>query len=481
MRRLPRARTAALAWLALLALPIACDPKPGVAGAGQASAAASSSAVPHGSASAGGAERAASGSAAPGPAALPPLNVLLITVDALRADGPWLGYPRDSAPKISALAKQSVVYSHAYALSSYTSMSLAGLMSGRYPSELPRDGRATSSFLPEAEFLAERAQAAGVYTLGVHGHVYFLGATGINQGFDAWRVFPRIVLSPAREGAVVDPKLTDMLIDELSAHARQQETAKAKQRFFAWVHYMDPHFSYVRHADQQPFRGSPYAAGAAPVPPGVALSEVGQSLRNQYDGEVRHTDAQIGRLLDYIDAQPWAQQTAIVLTADHGEAFGEHKSYFEHGFLLYDVTTRVPLMFRVPGVAPRRVDARRSHLDLARTLLELMAVQPSKAMRGQSLLPEVRGLSAPQPRDVVIDMPYTDQSPRRRALIHGDKKLIVTETEKQPLLFDLKADPGEQHDLGADPSATAPLVKRMHELDQAAPDFAAPRISARQY
>lgn len=414
-------------------------------------------------------------------APLPPLNVLLITVDALRADGPWIGYPRDSAPRITAFAKQSVVYSHAYALSSYTSMSLAGLMSGRYPSEVPRDGRATSSFLPEADFLAERAQAAGLHTFGVHGHVYFLGATGINQGFAAWKVFPRIVLSPAREGAVVDPKLTDMLIEELSEHAKKQASATTKQRFFGWVHFMDPHFSYVRHADQEAFKGSPYAEDATPVPPGVPLSKVGQSLRNQYDGEVRHTDTQIGRLLDYIDAQPWAKHTAIVLSADHGEAFGEHKSYFEHGFLLYDVTTRVPLMFRIPGVAPRRIDTRRSHIDVARTLLELMQVQAAESMRGQSLVPELRGVQAPAQRDIVIDMPYTDQSPRRRALIHGDKKLIVTETEKQPLLFDLKADPGEQKDLAADADAVAPLVKRMGELDQAAPDFAAPRISARQY
>ncbi|MGE3672084.1 MAG: sulfatase, partial [Polyangiaceae bacterium] len=272
------------------------------------------------------------------PAALPPLNVLLISIDALRADGPWIGYPRNTAPNITRFSNQSVLYSHAYALSSYTSMSLGGLMAGRYPSELPRDGRATSSFLPEADFIAEHIHEAGLFSIGVHGHVYFLGDTGINQGFDDWKVFPRIVMNPAREGAVVDPKLADMLIEELGTHAKD----KPDQRFFAWVHFMDPHFSYVRHPEQEPFKGDPYA-GAEPIPPGTKLSDVGQGLRNQYDGEVLHTDAQIGRLLEYIDTQPWSKQTAIVLTADHGEAFGEHKSYFEHGFLLYDVTTRVPL------------------------------------------------------------------------------------------------------------------------------------------
>lgn len=411
------------------------------------------------------------------PAPLPPLNVLLISVDALRADGPWIGYPRNTAPNITRFAKQSVLYSHAYALSSYTSMSLGGLMASRYPSELPRDGRATSSFLPEAEFLAERVQNAGLFTLGVHGHVYFLGDTGINQGFETWKVFPRIVLNPAREGAVVDPKLAEMLIDELGAHAKR----KPDQRFFAWVHFMDPHFSYVRHAGQEPFRGSPYADGVSPVPPGTKLGEVGQTLRNQYDGEVLHTDTQVGKLLDFVDKQPWGKRTAVVLTADHGEAFGEHKSYFEHGFLLYDVTTRVPLMLRVPGVQPQRLDTRRSHVDLAPTLYELLGVKPPKGLRGTSLVPELRGLEKPPQRDIVIDMPYTDQSPRRRALIHGDLKLIVTETEKQPLLFDLSADPGEQHDLAGNEQRLTPMLERYERLQQATPDFEAPRISRRQY
>src|SRR5690349_8092759 len=92
-------------------------------------------------------------------------NVLLVSIDALRSDMPWNGYPRPVAPKLEAFAKQSVVYTHAYALSSYTSMSLGGLMSGRYPSELPRNGLATSTFGEEATFLAEVLKSAGVRTI----------------------------------------------------------------------------------------------------------------------------------------------------------------------------------------------------------------------------------------------------------------------------------------------------------------------------
>ena len=410
--------------------------------------------------------------------AAPDLNLLLITVDALRADMPWVGYPRPIATNLTALAKDSVVYTRAYALSSYTSMSLGGLMAGRYPLELPRDGRATSRFFDDALFFAELLAPAKVRTLGMHAHVYFMGDTGIRQGFEEWRMVPRILLSPAREGFITDDKLADLAISALDEHATQHPS----RRFFAWAHFMDPHFDYARHPEQPRFRGEPTAPdGGVPVPPGVKLSEIGQRLRDRYDGEVLFTDTQIGRLLAHVEKQPWGSRTAIVVTSDHGEAFGEQKSYFEHGFFLYEVTTRVPLLFKVPGAKARRIDTARSHIDLARTLLELMGVAAPASLRGTSLVPELFGAPA-EPRDVVIDMPYTDQTPRRRALIHRRHKIIESESETTPLLFDLEADPGEQRNIAADePRALEEMQRRLHELDAKIPDYPAERRGRRQY
>jgi arylsulfatase A-like enzyme len=414
------------------------------------------------------------------PAALiaPDLNLLLVTVDALRADMPWIGYPRSIAPNLTALAKDSVVYTRAYALSSYTSMSLGGLMAGRYPLELPRDGRATSRFFEDATFLAELLAPRGIRSIGLHAHVYFLGDTGIRQGFEDWRVVPKILLSPAREGYVTDDKLADLAISALDEHTRKHPGA----RFFAWAHFMDPHFDYAAHAEQPRFRGSPYEAdGGTPLAPGVRLSEVGQRLRNRYDGEVLFSDRHVGRLLAHVAKQPWSSRTAIVVTSDHGEAFGEQKSYFEHGFQLYEVTTRVPLLFKVPGARARRIDAARSHIDMARTLLEIMGVQPPASLRGKSLVQELFGAPA-EPRDVVIDMPYTDQTPRRRALIHGRYKIIESESETTPLLFDLESDPGEQRNIAPDRGEVlTDMQRRLHELDATIPDYAAERHGRRQY
>ena len=415
------------------------------------------------------ASASASASAAPPvPALAGDLNLLLITVDALRADMPWTGYPRPIAPNLTRLSQQSVVYTRAYALSSYTSMSLGGMLSGRYPLELPRDGRATSRFFDDALFLAELVSRAGIRTLGMHAHVYFLGDTGIAQGFEDWRVVPRILLSPAREGYVTDDKLADLAIGALDEHASK----RSGQRFFAWTHFMDPHFDYAAHPGQPRFRGTP---------PGAPLSEVGQQLRDRYDGEVFFTDQQIGRLLAHVASRPWGARTAIVVTADHGEAFGEQKSYFEHGFFLFEVTTRVPLLFKLPGLAPRRIDAARSHIDLARTLLEIARVPAPASLRGKSLVPELFGAPA-EARDVVIDMPYTDQTPRRRALIHGRYKIVVSESETRPLLFDLEADPGEKRDLAAErPELLAEMFAVWQKTDAKLPDFPAERRGRRQY
>ena len=109
--------------------------------------------------------------------------------------------------------------------------------------------------------------------------------------------------------------------------------------------------------------------------------------------------------------------------------------------MLYDVTTRVPLLFEVPGLSAARIDARRSHIDLARTLADLLGVKAPDSLRGTSLLPELLG-AKPQARDVVIDMPYTDQTPRRRALIHGDMKIVVTESETPAALVRPRRGPG---------------------------------------
>jgi choline-sulfatase len=217
-------------------------------------------------------------------------------------------------------------------------------------------------------------------------------------------------------------------------------------QFFAWFHFMDPHDVYMLHQEVEPW---------------------GSSGRDRYDAEVQFTDIQIGKLLEFVAAQPWASRTAIIVSSDHGEAFGEHGVY-RHGFELIQELVRVPWFFSIPNVAPRRIDVPRSHVDMAATILELMGVeQGDKPVRGQSLVAEIMGRETPQPRDIVVDLPRTSDNDRRRALISGHHKIIGYADDAYFRLYDLDADPGEQHDLRkSEPETFARLAQQYREVSK---------------
>jgi len=358
---------------------------------------------------AGGATRGAAPDAA---AARGPLNVLLISVDSLRADMPWTGYPRPIAPRLTELESRAVSYTHAYAVSSYTSMSLGGLLGSRLPSEMKRDGFYFGTFHKDVVLFPELLHAAGVRTVAGHAHTYFKNA-GFDQGFDVWQIVPGITFKNTTDENVTSPQL------EAMAERILGDPRLDAQRFFAWFHFMDPHDQYVAH-------------------PGISY---GKTLRDRYDAEVTFTDQSIGKLLDFVAARPWAPRTAIMVTADHGEALGEHKMFL-HGFELYDTLTRVPFFVVAPGAAPRRIDEPRSALDVAPTVLELLGVAPSADFRGTSLVPELYG--APSlARDVPLDLPVTSDNDRRRALVSGGMKISAGKDDSYLVAIDLAKDPDE--------------------------------------
>ncbi len=362
-----------------------------------------------------------------------PMNVVVITIDSLRADMPWAGYPRDIAPRLTEIEKRSVSYTRAYALSSFTSKSVGGLLAGQYPSSLDRDGDFFTRYFPPNVMLGERLHDAGVRALAGHAHMYLDKGHGFEQGFDAWRVVPGITFDYNKDPWVTSQKLTPLAVEMLT------DAASHDGPFFAWFHYMDPHDVYQPH------------------PEGPAY---GGRARDLYDGEVRFTDAWVGKLVDFIEAQPWGKHTAIVISADHGEAFGDHHEW-RHAFELYDELVHVPLMFLVPGVAPRRVEVARSHLDLAPTILELVGAPRAADLPGTSLASEVLTGKDDAPRPVLCDLPEDSFNERRRSLLDGSMKLIAFANDFRYELYDLEHDPGEKQDLWKqDPERSKAMVAR---------------------
>lgn len=405
---------------------VACQraPEPGAAPAGPSASAAASAAATPGS-SAPGVSSASpatppAGKGSPRPSG--PLNVLLLSVDCLRADMPWTGYPRPIAPNLTRLAEESVVYTHAYSVASYTAKSVAALLSGRYPSSLYRSGYFFTDYPKANVFLPEILQPAGVRTMGVHAHLYFGRGKQLDQGFDVWELVPGITFDPETDKNVTSDKMTDIGIRLLS------DPANTSRPFFAWLHYTDPHDVYVKHKEAPDF---------------------GKTNRDRYDQEVFFADLHIGRLLDWARKQPFWDRTAVIVTADHGEAFGEHGLY-KHAFWLWEVLTRVPLLVHAPGAKPARIDQNRSHIDLAPTILDLAGIteQPPSFV-GASLVPEVYGTKPPNDRDpIVLDLPEDSHNPMIRGIVRGtDKLLVYGKGRGRPELYDLAADPGELTDL----------------------------------
>lgn len=359
------------------------------------------------------------------------LNVILITVDTLRYDLGYAGYKRPISPNLDALAAKGTIFETAYSLASYTGKAVGPMMIGKYGSETNRNWGHFNKFSTEDTFLAERLKRAGVRTMAVHGHRYFDDFGGLHRGFD---VMDFSAAPPKDAPWDVDTKATSKELTE-AALGLLDRAENTKGRFFMWVHYLDPHADYLRHE-------------------GI---DFGNAPRDLYDGEVAFTDKHLGRLLDVLEREPWGKRTAVIVTSDHGEAFGEHDMW-RHGFEVWEVLVRVPLLVYVPGSKPRRVGARRSTIDVVPTILQLMKVpvppRPevgaagSDFVSGNSLLPDVflKEGASHEVRDVFVDMPAGPYNDARRALIHEDLKLIVS-NEARFDLYDLAADPGELQNL----------------------------------
>jgi choline-sulfatase len=376
-------------------------------------------------------------------------NLILITIDTLRAaETGFLGYDKPTTPNLDDLARRSVVYERAYAMASYTGKALAPMLIGKYPSETLRDGGHFNRYFAGNTFLAERLRRAGVFTMGVASHWYFREPWGIEQGFDVFD------LSAVPSSGQTDtdtnstsPQLTDAALKLLAAHA-------GSQRFFLWVHYFDPHAQYVLH------EGAPdFADPARPT---------GWKMRAAYDGEVWFVDKAIGRLLDSMSNQPWAKETIIAVTSDHGEAMNEHGIAFQHGFEIWEPLMRVPLILSVPSLEPRRVTVKRSVVDLVPTVLDLMRIPlpPAGELSGRSLVADLAEPGQSQEeRDVYLDMPDGPFTHMRRGLIHGTTPgmKLIHYGGKHYALFDLAQDPNETEDLSGDPSKLEPMVGLMQE------------------
>ncbi len=350
-----------------------------------------------------------------------PYNVVLITVDTVRADHcSFMGYDRDTTPNLEKLADRSAVFERAYAPSNMTPASIPAMLTGLYPTELYRDNSHFIRFDDKNVFVAEMLADAGYETRGVLTHWYFerRKRSGLYQGFDTWKVVG------TKWGKAMEDASTSKMVSDEGIHQLNQLKGSEKP-FFLWLHYLDPHKWYVFHDGFD--------------------KRWGKRSKDRYDHEIAFTDHHVGRVLRALRAHPAADRTAVIVTSDHGEAFGEHKKHF-HGFSVYEDQLRVPLIVHVPGLEPRSVQKRVGLIDLVPTMLDLAGVQPPHRLQGRSWGPDMLGLELPQ-RLIYAERPRGPHSGGMRALIDGDWKLTWRAAGNRFELYNLAEDPAEAVDL----------------------------------
>ena len=414
-------------------------------------------------------------------------RLMLITVDSLRPDAlaPYGGPAR--TPVLDALAREALVFENAFATGPHTTQSFPGILASNYPTT-----GGTVQNLAGRLSVAEHFRAAGFRTAGFHSNPLLSRSRGYGRGFETfWDSLPEhgtpdghLPATLQRVGGLLAqrcPPLLKLARWAYRAAARRvrrvelpHEPAEgvneralewlrgAGDRFFLWLHYMDPHWPYATRLREVPEQERREAARlsnkALRSPDRLRPEEVGR-LRHFFLREVEHLDRCLGDLFGAMRRMGLWEGTAVVLAADHGEAFGEHGSTF-HGDLLYDELIRVPLLLKVPGRAPARVGGLASLIDLAPTLCEVAALAPADAFEGRSLFGGARR------RAVFAETAYrlfVSERPKRAAVRTERWKLIADNEAGTEELYDLACDPGEQRNVSDEMPGEASRLRALFE------------------
>jgi arylsulfatase A-like enzyme len=389
-------------------------------------------------------------------AAHPTTNVLLIVIDTLRADHmSAYGHERPTTPRLAELARESVTYRRAYSQAPWTTPSIGSLLTSRSPTALGIHG--DRSPLPqETRLLSEALRDAGFSTGGIVSHDYCSTRWGFARGFDHFDES-----SIRGYQAVTSQRVTNLGIAFVES--------QGERPWFLFLHYFDPHFSYVEHrrfafggraADYAgPIKSRMRFKALYPERPELDAADLGE-LERLYDSEIAFTDHHIGRLLDHLRARGILDQTLVILTADHGEEFLDHDD-LGHAKTLYDELVRVPLMLRVPGAVPTLIDAPVGLIDVYPSVLDYLGLPAEPRAAGRSLLRDGKPDPAPT-RPVHSETSRLGRS--LHSIVEGRHKLVLDLESDRAELYDLRDDPGERRDLAArEPRRAAALRAQLEE------------------
>jgi len=411
----------------------------------------------------------------------PKNNIVLITIDTLRADHlSAYGYHRPTSPVIDSLAAAGVRFETPIVQWPKTGPSFASMFTSTYPKDNGIVRKIGTRLPDQFAMLAELLQRQGYATRAVVANGAVASEFNFNQGFDtyieSWK------LTPPEEG--VDPTGANM-INQLVETIMDGQTAE--QPFFLWVHYLDPHSPYEAPAPwTDKFVDDAFADPEIKVDidferPRRQMTGIGreQVLAGRddlafyvarYDSEIAYVDAKVGELLEFLTRRGLMDDTLTVITSDHGESLGEHNYFFDHGRFSYQTCLRVPLIFHQPGVLAPRIDTEPVELlQLAPTLLEAAGIELEEGRWGQgrSLWPRLLGLESPAEVSYAFaEAGYAERPLWQRAVTDGRFKMIYAQDWGEQRWIAGKRNEFALFDLATDPDETDNLMGREHEAER---------------
>jgi arylsulfatase A-like enzyme len=437
-------------------------------------------------------------------------NVLLIVLDTVRADHLSLyGYGRETTPNLSRLAKRGVRFDRVHSTAPWTLPSHASLMTGRWPHELDveRHGGLDTTYPTLAEFLRGRGYA----TAGIVANQFYCGhESGLNRGFDDYRDFPIGIGETLRSSTLgwLLMRTVNRVQDELAARFEHHHFASLAQDFqrkdgdlvnrefldwldlrdgrpfFTFLNYFDVHGPYVVPSSfHQHFGKSPdtYEEGALirdwwKESKAPHSAEDLRLLIDSYDDCIAALDQQLGRLFDELTRRGLFEKTLVVVTADHGEEFGEH-GHYTHGFDLYEPETHVPLLVFGPSRVPgnRVVNESVSLRDLPATIVDLLGFGDKAPFPGTSLartwekshdqgpatpeiaISELRSLIEP-----TLEKATDDSETGQSTALFDENFAYIKDQDGHEELYDLELDARQSHDISRSPESE-PILARFRK------------------
>ena len=368
----------------------------------------------------------------PKPAESKPPNIILITLDTTRADRMgFLGSQRGLTPNLDAMARQSVVFTHAYSQVPLTTASHATILTGTYPQfhQVNDFGVPLAEDLPYAPYIF---RGNGYHTAAFVGSLVLdpetRSAPGFERGFDTFDAgFHRRRVGEDRYHSI------ERRADDVVARALAWLNTHQKGPIFLWVHLYDPHDPY-----DPP---EPYKSKYASAP---------------YDGEIAYADSAVGRLLTQLRASGLYEGSLIAVMADHGEGLGDHGET-THGVFLYDATIHVPLLLKLPQERSggTRVEKRVELVDVLPTMLREAGIEVPPSVQGESLLDFAK---APEtlpdhPAYAESDYPHRTFGWGSLRSLRTGKYLFIEAPRDE--LYDQSTDPKAEHNLSATSVAVA--------------------------